>query len=364
MKQKNLLKIYLLIVFGVFFYFDSYSQKSVYAGIEIGSKGIKISVIDVNNIKKGDYDIISYWTENIGIAKGISIDGNLAEGDINRAGAVVFENLTKIKNKYNVADENIFIVASSGVALANNTQALIDKIKVSTNKELEFISAETEGKMLLKGSIPPNEYQDALILDIGGGNTKGGYVDVQNDNKFEFFPLKLDYGTITLTEAINKTIVIPKETEDIEVYKEKSFAYAPLLREKISEMLNTKPLSLQKKRIYLSGGAIWAFTTLYYNNDNDDHFVPLKMEDILYYDAILKNNFGKYENLAKTNKNADKVINTYSQRHLISANNILIACLESIPDLKSKKIYFAKEGQIAWLVSYVVDRSKKVKNNF
>lgn len=364
MKKKAFFKIFLLIIFNIFFSWDTFSQKSLYAGIEIGSKGIKISVIDVNNIKKGDYDIVSYWTENVGIAKGISVDGNLAEGDINRAGAVVFENLTKIRNKYNVIDENIFIVGSSGVALANNTQALIDKVKVLTDKDLEFISAETEGKMLLKGSIPPNEYQDAMILDIGGGNTKGGYVDIQNDNKFEFFPLKLDYGTITLTEAINKTIVNVKDADNIEAYKEKSFEYAPLLRDKIKGMLNSKPLSLQKKKIYLSGGAIWAFVTLYYNNENDDHFIPLKMGDILYYDAILKNNFIKYENLAKTDKNADRVINTYSQRHLISANNILIACLESIPDLKSKKIYFAKEGQIAWLVSYVVDRSKKVKNNF
>ena len=364
MQNKNIIKIALFTIVNLFFTIDSFSQKNLYAGIEIGSKGIKISVIDVNNIKKGDYDIVSFWTENIGIAKGISIDGNLEESDINKAGSVVFENLTKIKNKYNVDNENIFIVGSSGVALAKNTQLLIDKVKFLTGKDLDFITAETEGKMLLKGSIPPSEYQDAIILDIGGGNTKGGYVDVLNDNKFEFFPLKLDYGTITLTEAINKTIVNQRQISDMGIYKEKSFEYAPLLRDKIKEMLDTKPQSLQKKKIYLSGGALWAFTTLYYNNSNDDHFVPMKMEDIVNYDAILKNNFVKYENLAKTNKNADKVISTYSQRYLISGNNILIACLESIPEIKSKKIYFAREGQIAWLVSYIVDRSKKIKNNF
>ncbi|WP_456314785.1 Ppx/GppA phosphatase family protein [Pseudomonas shirazensis] len=352
------------LLFILFISFEAFAQNSLYAGIEIGSKGIKISVIDVNNIKKGDYDILGYWTENVGIAKGISIDGNLAQEDIDKAGSVVANNLARIKNKYNVTNENIYIVASSGVALANNKQALIDKIKIATNKDLDFISAEAEGKMLLKGSIPTTDYQDAIVLDIGGGNTKGGYVDVLNDNKFEFFPLKLDYGTITLTEAINKTIVIPRETNDMQVYKEKSFEYSPVLREKIKEMLKTKPLSLQKKKIYLSGGAIWAFVTLYYNNNSDDHFIPLKMEDIVNYDAILKNNFVKYENLAKASTEADKVISTYSQKHLISGNNILIACLESIPDLKSKKIYFAKEGQIAWLVSYVVDRSKKIKNNF
>lgn len=363
MQYKNMFKI-TFIILNLFFSANSIAQKNLYAGIEIGSKGIKISVIDVNNIKKGDYDIVSFWTENIGIAKGISIDGNLAEEDINNAGFTVQQNLSTIRNKYNVNDENIFIVGSSGVALANNTQSLIDKIKIMTGKDLDFITAETEGKMLLKGSIPPSEYKDAIILDIGGGNTKGGYVDVQNDNKFEFFPLTLDYGTITLTEAIKKTILNPKELEDMSVYKEKSFNYAPLLRSKIKEMLNTRPQSLQKKKIYLSGGALWAFTTLYYNTENDDHFVEIKMEDIINYDAILKNNFIKYENLAKNNKQANKVLNTYSQKHLISGNNILIACLESIPDLKSKKIYFAREGQIAWLVSYVVDRSKKIKNNF
>lgn len=363
MKNKYFLKFYFLL-FILLISFGAFAQKSLYAGIEIGSKGIKISVIDVNNIKKGDYDILAYWTENVGIAKGIAIDGNLAEEDINKAAVVVFENLVKIRNKYSVDDENIYIVGSSGVALAQNKQALIDKVKAVTNKDLEYITAETEGKMLLKGSIPPSDYQDAIVLDIGGGNTKGGYVDVLNGNKFEFFPLKLDYGTITLTEAINKTIVIPRETNDMAVYREKSFEYVPLLRDKIQEMLRTRPLSLEKKKIYLSGGAVWAFVTLYYENNSDDHFVPLKMEDIVNYDAILKNNFIKYENLAKTNKEADKVINTYSQKHLISGNNILIACLESIPDLKSKKIYFAKEGQIAWLVSYVVDRSKKIKNNF
>jgi len=364
MQNKYSLKSFFFLFVVLTLSFGAFAQKNIYAGIEIGSKGIKISVIDVNNIKKGDYDIIAFWTENVGIAKGISIDGNLAEADINNAGKVVVENLAKIRNKYNVVDENIFVVASSGVALAQNTQSLIDKIKVLTNKELDFITADTEGKMLLKGSIPPTEYNDAIILDIGGGNTKGGYVDVLNDNKFEFFPLKLDFGTITLTEAINKTIVIPREMEDMQVYNEKAFNYAPLLREKITEMLTTKPMSLQKKKIYLSGGAVWAFVTLYYNNPSEDHFIPLKMEDIMNYDAILKNNFSKYENLAKTGKDAEKVLSTYGQKHLIAGNSILIACLESIPNLKSKKIYFAKEGQIAWLVSYVVDRSKKIKNNF
>ncbi len=359
-------KIHLLtfILAAIFSSINSYSQKNLYAGIEIGSKGIKMSVIDVNNIKKGDYTILGFWTENAGIAKGISRDGNLAQEDIFVAGNIVNEQLQKIRLKYNVSDENIFIVASSGVKMAQNTGDLVTKIKTLCNKDLEFIDAETEGKMLLKGSIPPRDYEDAMILDIGGGNTKGGFVNVQNDNKFEFFPLNLEYGTITLTEAINKTILIPSEANWMSVYQEKAFEYAPVLRDKIKQLLNSSPASLKKNKIYVSGGTVWAFTTLYYNQKSDEHFIPISLSDIMNYDAILKNSFNNYQNLAKENKQAEKVINTYDQRHLIAGNAILIACLESIPELKNRKVYFAKEGQIAWLVSYIVDRSKNIKTNF
>ena len=76
---------------------------------------------------------------------------------------------------------------------------------------------------------------------------------------------------------------------------------------------------------------------------------------------ILKNNFKRFEELAKTDKDIEKVLKTYSQKYLISGSNILLVCLEAIPEVNNKKLYFAKEGQIAWLVSYVADRSKKVK---
>ncbi|WP_432221064.1 exopolyphosphatase [Flavobacterium sp. TMP13] len=365
MKTKLLLRTIFYILILSLSSTTVFAQKELYAGIEIGSKGVKISVIHVSNIKKGNYDIIAYWTENVGIAKGIQIDGKLDQKDIDRAAAVVFENLAKIKNKYAVADDNIFIVGSSGVAMASNTQDLTARVKTLTGKDLEFIDVETEGKMLLKGCIPPKDYESAMVLDIGGGNTKGGYVDTLNDNKFEFFPLSLDYGTITLTEAVNKTIVNKADIDNIEVYKEKSFAYISMLREKVAAMLNSKPIVNRKKNVYLSGGALWAFNELYYNDSaNDKNLVPMKLRDVMEYDAILKNNFSKFETLSRTNSNAKKVIETYSQKHLISANNILLTCLETIPDIKSKNIYFAKEGQIAWLVSYVVDRSKKVKINF
>lgn len=352
----KILHLRLLLLF-LLFQYNFYAQDSgTFAGIEIGSKGIKMSILEVYNIKKGDFTIKSYWSENVGIVKGVSIDGNLAVEDMDKATAVVLANYLKIKKEFNVADENIFLVGSSGVAMAKNTQQLIDKIKVATNKNLDFIDAQTEGKMLLKGCVPPVDYKESVVLDIGGGNTKGGYVDVRNNDNFVFFPLALNFGTITLTEAVIKKT----KTQSISEYNEKSFGFLPVLREQINAMYASSPEALSKEKVFLSGGAVWAFYTLY-NGPAKKTFNEFKLEDVLYYDAVLKNNFQKYEELAKTDKDAERVLKTYSQKYLISASNILLVCLEAMPDINDKKLYFAKEGQIAWLVSYIADRSKKVK---
>ncbi len=349
----------LILTFLIYFVQNTLIAQNInlYAGIEVGSKGIKISVIEITNIKRGEFDIKSYWAENVGIAKGIAIDGNLIKEDIDRAVVVVSTNYLRIKNEYKVIENNIFIVGSSGVGMAKNTQELIEKVKLATNKDMEFIDVGTEGRMLLKGCVPPNEYKNSMVLDIGGGNTKGGYIDIRNDdNNFVFFPLSLNYGTITLTEAVNKKV----KNETVSEFNEKCFGFMPNIRDQIKTMYASAPIALEKERVYLSGGTVWAFYTLY-NGAGKETFNEFKLEDVLNYDAILKNNFVKYEELAKTNKDVEKVIKTYTQKYLISGSNILLASLEALPKINDKKLFFAKEGQIAWLVSYVADRSKKIK---
>lgn len=351
--NKKYTKFIIVLLISIF-YNTSFAQ--LYGGIEIGSKGIKMSVLDVDNIKKGDYEVVKFWTENIGIAKGISIDGKLAGGDIDKAGEVVLSNYIKMKSEFKVPEENIFVVGSSGVAMASNTQELIDKIKKYVKKDLEFIDATTEAKNLLKGCVPPVDYIDSMVLDIGGGNTKGGYIDVRNNENFIFFPVSLKYGSVTLTEAVKKKTT--KET--LGEFNEKSFAFLPILREQIAAMYATSPLAMQKQKVYMSGGAVWAFYTLI-NGVAKQNFNEFKLEDVIYYDAILKNNFKRFEEAAKNDKEVDAVLKVYSQKHLISGSNILQACLEALPSVNDKKLFYAKDGQLAWLVSYVAGKSKKVK---
>lgn len=350
--NKKFLKIVLFLTLLVC-NLSSFAQ--VYAGIEIGSKGVKMSIIDVDNIKKGDYVVKEFWTENCAITKGVAKDGNLALADIDTASAIVLTNYNLIKSKFNIPDDNIFLVGSSGVAMAKNTQLLINKVKVLTNKDLEFIDAATEGKMLLKGCVPPVNYGNSMVLDIGGGNTKGGYIDVANGS-FVFFPIWLDYGSVTLTE----TIVKKTYSNNIGEYIEKLFGFLPTLRSQTNAMYATNPQALEKESVYLTGGAVWAFYTLT-NGAAKENFSSFKLDDVLYYDAILKYNYGRFVKLAETDENVKAVLATYTQKHLIAGSNILQVCLEAIPNINEKKLYFAKEGKSAWLVSYIADRSRRVK---
>ena len=230
-------------------------------------------------------------------------------------------NYLKLLTEFKIDDSKIFIVASSGVGLAKNTALLVKLVKELTNENMEVISSQLESKLSFKGCIPPKFYDKALLIDIGGGNTKGGYVDVINDENTVFFPVNLDLGTISLTEKIKKKI----NSEKITDFTNESILYSTSLKTEVFEMLNKRAKTFHKSNIYTSGGAVWAFYTLSTLGEAPQNFNMYALDDVLKYDQILKYNFEKFQALAKTDKEVDRVLNTYSQKHLISANNILIS---------------------------------------
>ncbi|WP_337966335.1 exopolyphosphatase [uncultured Flavobacterium sp.] len=364
MSKKNTSQILFFILLILFYSINSFSQKNLYAGIEIGRRAIKISVLDVNNIKNTEYKILYFANEKLSLADHISANGKLTQDDINKTSTIVFDQLSKIRKDFNLLEENIFIAAAPVFASASNIDVLRNKITILTNKSFDIINIDEESKILFKGGIPQVDYSNALLLNIGAQNTKGGYLHKLAENKSEFISLKFDLGTVTLTDAVRKKVMYQNQVYDMSTFQEKSFDYKTILCKKVKEMLDENPILLKKEKIYLSGGAVWAFATLYYDQNIKDHYVSLSMEDIFNYDAILKNNFNKFNTLSKTNKEAARVLSTYDQKNLISANNILLAFVESIPNLDKKKIYFVKEGQIVWLISYIIDHTKKVIANF
>ena len=66
-------------------------------------------------------------------------------------------------------------------------------------------------------------------------------------------------------------------------------------------MYDSQKSITNKKRVYASGGSVWAFYTLFNNDDSHANLQEFKLEDIYKYDEILKNNFEIYQSLATNN---------------------------------------------------------------
>ena len=210
---------------------------------------------------------------------------------------------------------------------------------------------------MFRGSIVKKNYLNSMLLDIGGGNTKGGCVEIRNEDINVFFPFNINLGTITLTEKINKRCNIKESTGE---FQERLFDYGIELDSEIEKMYTDRPECKEKENIYLTGGAVWAFFTLS-SQVLTGNFTEFSFKDIIEYDAVLKNNFKKLQALAESDTEATKVLKTYSQKHLISANTLLLKSLQGLGNLENKKIFFVKQGQISWLLAYVADSAKGSK---
>ncbi len=347
---------FLFVIISIFLNLYSYGQ-DLYGGIEIGSQGIKCSIIQIKNIQTENYISKEFWTTNIGLAKNLGKNGKLDEDKIEEAVKVVVADFERMQKEFKINIGNIYIVASSGVNIAGNIETLIDKIREITMKNVNLISFITESKLQLRGCVPEKNFLNSLLIDFGGNNIKGGFVTDNKNKNFSFAPLNLNFGIISFSELLNQK---SGNKLKIEPYIDEIFKYIPTLDKQVIEMLNQNELCKTRENIYLTGGAPWAFCMMDIDVVNED-YNEFTFLDLQNYNATLKNNFDSYEKFAETNKNVNQVLKTYNRRQLLAANTLLMSTLENIGNLESKKLYYSKYGQIAWLISYVLDAANGIK---
>ncbi len=348
---KSIIFFYLLILS-----INSFSQ-GFYGGIEIGSQGIKTSVIKISNLEKENYELIEFWTTNIGLAQDLAKNGTLYSKKIDEAVKVISEDFEILQKEFNISIGNIYIVASSGVNKAKNISVLVDKVIDATMKNVNLVSEKTESVFLLRGSVPQENFMISLILDFGGTSIKGGYVEDAKGNDIVFKPISLEFGTLSFNEILEQKTE-PKK--DLESYNEAIFNYIPTLDAKVVEMFSKHELSKTKEFIYLAGGAPWAYCMMNLKTVKDD-YNEFTFNDLQEYHAFLQNSFKKYVEMSSTDKNIEKVLNTYNQRQLIAANTLLMSSLENIGNLDTKRFFYTKNSQVAWLISFVLDSAKGIK---
>jgi hypothetical protein len=176
----------------------------LYSGIELGSKGVKMNIINVEtNSQKVTYTSVFDTTINTDF---ISFNGTNYMKTLEALASLYL----KSNQEYKVYKENIFVAVSSGVKQAAykenkfpNLESLIYSFKlaiVEPDRTVEILSVDREAILSHKGIVPSNEKMTTILIDIGSGNTKGGYYITET----LFNTFTLPWGTKSMHNSIEK----------------------------------------------------------------------------------------------------------------------------------------------------------------
>lgn len=341
---------------------------TTYAGIEVGSKGVKMSIIEIgrNATVTGAFNTIQDTSVNTDF---ISFTPQTFTATVNG-----FAGLYKTAvNKYHIEPAHIYTVVSSGVkgqAEKDNKMAWIQKLadsfrlKVNEPKqEVSVIDVVEEARLSHLGIVPEARRYNTFLIDIGSGNTKGGFFNNGNTKTIKLFTL--NWGTKSITNATEQRL------ED-----DKSLAN---YRKQLARVISGDPdreiiLAVNESGAYnmndyfaFSGGISWAVATLLYPELVNNTVVPLNFSDLkkfaervsfsypsLSADAITNAITDKSADKAAIAKEVNRVNKVFDQRALMAGTALLINIVRQFEGTWEKKQFFlVKNGQVGWISAYV-----------
>jgi hypothetical protein len=352
-----------------------YDNPSLYSGIEVGSKGVKMSLLEVGKNAKinGSLNILKDTSVNTDF-----ITFSVPTFQATLSGLCDLYNVaTKV---YNIDSDKIFTVISSGVQMqAQKDQKsdwinkLIDsfrlKIKEPTRK-VEVIDALQEARLSHLGIVPDSKRFSTFLIDIGSGNTKGGYFPYDNTTDFRLF--NLNWGTKSTANAAEKRC----DEFDKTLANYNKQLYRVLVGAEEQEIIyavNSSGAYNMNDYIAFSGGIAWAVATLVRPESVGNSIVALTWDDVQRFSEILVKDYGALSDamLVKTiyNNSIDKaavaseikrVHKVFDQRSLMAGTGLLLKIMRQFKSVyETKQFYLVKNGQVGWISAYVDQTTTK-----
>ena len=246
------------------------SETRLYAGIELGGKGIKVIEVKVHisgsQIRFERPDIKDYNKDKL--VPGQTINTTLSSIDakskdikaeaIDDAIAAVENCLDYVKAK-GVKKGHVFLVASSGVPNTPGREKLKERIKAKFGRNLDYIKTEDEAGLLITGLLTKEQRKDAIVVDIGSGNIKlvmlddkTGWLVVAKDKRLP--------GTVEFTTELKKIFGAQGFAADTLKQKRTLIdgSLKLLLHMPVESKAENYVFFKGSKQIYLTGGAVWA----------------------------------------------------------------------------------------------------------
>lgn len=168
----------------------------IIASIDIGTNTVLLLIAEADTSLKQIKTIRNFY-EIPRIGKGLIPRGDIQEENIQKLISTL-RNYKRIINYFKC--EKILITGTKALRTAKNSNAIIDRIKVDLDLEINIITGEEEAELSFLGAVFENQDKNNLVIDIGGGSTEIIY---GLTNKIEF-KRSFDVGVVSLTEKYFK----------------------------------------------------------------------------------------------------------------------------------------------------------------
>ena|ERR1700712_3442985 len=363
-----------LALFGSFFLHAQtqvklkYNNSSVYAGIEVGSKGVKMSIIEVGKDAKtnGSFAILKDTTINTDFISFLSPN---FMATLN--GVYGLYNLAV--KEYKIPSKRVFTVVSSGVKLQADKENkkewvtnLVDSFKLRTKdpkRQVDVVDVADEARLSHLGIVPDADRYSTFLIDIGSGNTKGGYFPNGNTKDFKLF--QINWGTKSTVNATDKRCGDDKSL--VTFYKQLAKTATEAENTGIVYAVNESGAYPKSDNIAFSGGIAWSVATLLHPEMNERTTVPVTYDEVaefcekIYADYSSFSDFYLIKNIKNNNvdllaasQEIKRVHAVFDQRSLMAGSRLLLKIMRQFESVNEKKEFFlVKNGQVGWVSAYV-----------
>ncbi len=343
---------------------------NLYAGIEVGSKGVKMSLIELTRSTEtgNSFTIVKDTSVNTDF-----ISFTPASFDATLEGLTALYNTALLK--YNIPSKRVFTVISSGVKQqaekekkTESISKLISAFQIKINEPgrlVEVVDVMQEAKLSHVGIVPLNRRYNTFLIDIGSGNTKGGFFPYGNDSYFYLF--QLNWGTKSTANAADKLSGADQSLQNYSKQLQRVAANAEATD--ITYAVNTSGSYPVSDHIAFSGGIAWATATLLYPELSNNPIIPVTYEDVERFTKRVSENFSSLSDAYLVSKLGNgkldkkkigdeikRVHSVFDQKSLMAGSALLLRIMRQFKSVnEAKQFYLIKNGQVGWVSAYVTE---------
>ncbi|MGH9841969.1 MAG: hypothetical protein ACREEM_24700, partial [Blastocatellia bacterium] len=261
----------------------------LHGGIEISPRVVRAIALRIAESAEGN-NIKVLFSYSLPLTSPVlSKDGRLTPDYIRATTLTVQKAFQQLQQQYRVPENQIHILGLSDFT-AQNVEELRAEISDKTGRPAIFVNAETETELSIAGIIPRryraggrtfDNRNISMLLDLGSASMRGGYQQLktraQGAPEYEFVTWEVPKGTASFATEV---AAAAGETADLSTYARRAQAVGGTsVRNLIQTEIARKPALLSRKKVYLTGGIVWAMMTLLHPEDQSN-FATITMEDI------------------------------------------------------------------------------------